>query len=151
MALRNQNECAAKYRPIASPIKMTHGITSHHLLPCCAASRPTTTDKPTDTKLIGYRQFANGGTKTLPSRAALAIPSFPDRVMPLPLAFVAPMIPPILPLQLWSSATPPSLSHKKPAQNDTPSRYLSQSAPFPRTQLCYSEPLQRSTPWQEKV
>jgi hypothetical protein len=41
-------------------------------------------DPQTDAKLIGSRQFGNGGTKTLPSRSTLAMPSFADRVMPQP-------------------------------------------------------------------
>jgi hypothetical protein len=60
---------------------MMQGMTSHHLLPCCAASRPRTPDTPTEARLTGSRQFGNGGTKILPSRTVLTIPSFPERVM----------------------------------------------------------------------
>src|SRR6266566_9680120 len=53
-----------------TPATITQGMASHHLLPCCAASRPRMPDIPIDAKFIGY-QFENGGTKMLPSRSAL--------------------------------------------------------------------------------
>lgn len=77
----NQNEWAATNRPITQPATITQGMLSHHLLPCCAASRPRTAEIAIAAKLIGSRQFENGGTKTLPSRSTLATPSFADRVI----------------------------------------------------------------------
>jgi hypothetical protein len=53
-------------------------MVNHHLLPCCAASRPRTQDTPAEAKLIGSRQFAYGGTKILASDKALATPSLAD-------------------------------------------------------------------------
>src|SRR5947208_9967143 len=76
-----QNEWAPRNSPTANPIRIRDGITSHHLLPCCAASKPRTPDTTTDARVTGSRQLENGGTKALPRRTALAIPSFADRVM----------------------------------------------------------------------
>jgi hypothetical protein len=81
----NQDE---KYAAISAPITnaatIMQGITSHHLFPWCAASRPRTADTQMDAKLIGPRQFGYGGTKALARRSVLATPSFADRVIPRP-------------------------------------------------------------------
>jgi hypothetical protein len=66
-------------------------------------------------KFTGSRQFEYGGTKVLPSRNALAIPSFADGVMLPPQRLVALIVPPILPN---SNLGPPALVPKT-------ARYLS--------------------------
>ena len=60
---------ALNNRPITHPAAITQGMLSHNLLPCCAASRPITPEIAIAAKLIGSRQFENGGTNTLPSRS----------------------------------------------------------------------------------
>jgi len=60
------------------PTIIKQGMVSHHLLPCCAASRPRTHDTPTEAKLIGSRQFVYGGMKMLASNKALTAPSLAD-------------------------------------------------------------------------
>ncbi len=62
------------------------GISSHHLLPCCAAMNPRTQESTAKTKLIGRCNGQNKGTKETPIRRRLAIPNFTDRAMPATLS-----------------------------------------------------------------
>ena len=56
-------------------------MTSHHLLPRRAASTPRRQDTKAHATFIGSREVMYGGTKMLPSKKALTIPSFADRVI----------------------------------------------------------------------